>query len=647
MRRHAVLWEGRACLSILSVRYASTTSKTSRKLPGHKAQQSMLPFKPMLLTQFGTLADIVEGTQNNAKRRTIPNNASDSLVISGSPIGHMSQTPSSSSSSSLLSQYHPPYFLSPKLDGVRCISADVTALSAHKRSWDDGQEATAAPTIGAFAHHKAAPFSCYSRFGSPLPTFPHIEQELSVLRHLSGDSGLCLDGELYLHDDQAMLELEDTSSPASAKTSSSSSSSQGINGGEMSYVKLPQSVKALVSKRLNKKSSDSHINFTHGAGYRRTKELLGRLQFNPNLVHELSWEGKSPMAPQTTPTTHFKCPTHPRYCVFDVISYIPPSHPTCPLMAHVMVATGINSLATLQCDPYRTSFISRARTLVFLFTLLQAYTVLLAAKGGDGDASLRNIASSKALSNNRPSVMAYPAPVIKRLLSDYSFSGKDGSGLFPSPSRQAPSLPLAPLHFRGGSFVKLVPYTCITNLSDAPNKVLPRYLSHRFEGAVVRTALNVYLTAPDKTAGSKRVGRSKGDTHSESGKSALSVRSPTAVKLLPYFDKEYLVLRIAMERPMVNGRIKAMLTSVLCTTDCGKPFKVNVSHLPEAERAELCKALVGSQGHMVNTYRKAVNVDQSVIGSYVTLQFAATNKNQIPLNAVVKGVRGKDKATFI
>eukprot|EP00743_Colponemidia_sp_Colp-15_P020770 GILK01027143.1.p1 GENE.GILK01027143.1~~GILK01027143.1.p1 ORF type:complete len:102 (+),score=5.15 GILK01027143.1:47-307(+) len=78
------------------------------------------------------------------------------------------------------------------------------------------------------------------------------------------------------------------------------------------------------------------------------------------------------------------------------------------------------------------------------------------------------------------------------------------------------------------------------------------------------------------------------------------------------------------------------LCSILCATDSGVTFEVSVASLPREDSALLQRSLFDGHSSQI-----------AAVGSYVTLQFAALSPKKIPINPIVKGVRGKDKSSFV
>ncbi|RNE95373.1 DNA ligase, partial [Trypanosoma conorhini] len=107
-----------------------------------------LPFVPMALSNFDTM----ERTAAAAAAASMATDASSHAVASDGP----------------------PYFISPKHDGVRIISYVSERAESLKST-------------------------CFSRFGRPVHGMFWIEEELRLLRWLCGDPRLVLDGELYIH----------------------------------------------------------------------------------------------------------------------------------------------------------------------------------------------------------------------------------------------------------------------------------------------------------------------------------------------------------------------------------------------------------------------------------------------------------------
>eukprot|EP00796_Vickermania_ingenoplastis_P004861 gene4861-3482_t len=175
--------------------------------------------------------------------------------------------------------------------------------------------------------------------------------------------------------------------------------------------------------------------------------------------------------------------------------------------------------------------------------------------------------------------------------------------------------------YQGGRYVKIIPYSLCESLKDAQDHFLKKYIRRGFEGAVIRTPLNVYAMREkragtvakivksgivDRKKGSLRTGPTRrcpisiekfgrspraslnGTRRSKevSGDEQLIVsavtrakrlprRSPTAVKLLLYKDDEFPVLRPLFKEPSSNPRTRQL--AQIDVSDLGAGDKIKTS----------------------------------------------------------------------
>ncbi|KAH8609553.1 hypothetical protein ERJ75_001200100 [Trypanosoma vivax] len=274
----------------------------------------------------------------------------------------------------------PPYFISPKHDGVRVVTYVGTSN---------------APTDS----------TCFSRYGRPIHGMWWIEEELRLLRWLCGDPRLVLDGELYIH-----------------------------------------------------RGSNPHS----GSGYCGKTGFLAIA----SLVHRLR-SAKS--ACSTEEEVLRFVDTLPRMCVFDIVSYQPREvvrlrgdkgcrglsqveRERMSMLREVMAANCITDLEMLRVIPCRSVFSQRLKAMHFLASLLfraQSSTVLF---------------PGRSLSASREAGQL----------------GRDCGTTTPGTGKL------------GGKYVRLVDYSVVNSFEEAKNVYLNKYVSDGYEGAVIRSAANVY-----------------------------------------------------------------------------------------------------------------------------------------------------------
>ncbi|EPY18850.1 DNA ligase (ATP) [Strigomonas culicis] len=442
------------------------------------------------------------------------------------------------------------FFVSPKFDGIRLVSyvappppsAAGAGLVGRKRAAaKDGKGRGGASCE---AHHlfyvstAATPAtftSCFSRYGRPIYGAFWLEKELALLRFLSRDPYLALDGEFYIHKNAARAPRGGKGKGAAAKP------------------------------KVRQEAEEEKGSFN-----------TGFLAVNA-LVHRLRGS-KSACATRADILQYVDC--LPTYCVFDIPSYSPPppaaasppsrrhapyehgsveqhlmeTHPRGrQLLAErdrVWAAVGkaqhVRDAELLRCTPNVTPFTQRVRTLHFLMALLA-----------------HGVAS----------------PLLRG-----AFALEDDAVARPKRARRGGGRPL------GGTFVTPVPYALITTVEEAKTQLLPEFVRAGYEGAVVRTPMNVYEMREKRkgtvralcrglaaqSAASPRARGVPQEQHlrftdaslaealleaqeagavaalAERRVRALAPRAYTAVKILPFLDQEFAVLRALFKEPSVT-----------------------------------------------------------------------------------------------
>lgn len=446
------------------------------------------------------------------------------------------------------------FFISPKHDGVRVVSyVDVSRTSSSQSSvpMDLGM-----PKGSDLVAYNQRLKTCFSRHGRPIWGMQWIEQELNLLRALAGDPYLVLDGELYLHK----------------------------NGDELDGRKTEKKEKTAFK---NGKIDESIIPSTEA----ETPLLTGFLAV-ASLVHRLRGKLRNPTARDVLQYVT----ALPLYCLFDVASYSPmkifPEFPLgVPLSWHNKIVynelkaiqgrclreNAITDIRTLHVVPNVTPFSSRLRTLGFLASLL---------KYGK---------ASKILSSSYCPWYEQEAASHGSKRNPFLIDRKGATACSTS--------------YLGGRFVKIIPYSLCNSLQDAQAHFLQKFIEKGFEGAVIRTPLNVYamrekrkgIVAKIVGAGCYTLENSEGRTPrktivgSSSKKNSLAVctiakrrqaqedfklkstiireqllasaiqkgkklprRSSTAVKLLLYKDDEFPVLKPLFKEPSLNPRTRQL-----------------------------------------------------------------------------------------
>jgi hypothetical protein len=430
-----------------------------------------LPFVPMALSTLDTLQRRMEAANldtlpSTANRRTSKeSNEVVTFSVGGDKKADQLQWFSPHSPS--------PFFISPKHDGVRLISyvpPTTTDTSAKHVS-----QARSAATRMAGASHSSdvdgSVMTCYSRYGRPIYGLFWIEEELRLLRALCGDAALIVDGELYLH--QSLMNA--ASLPATQTKANHHTRKAPLSA-------LPATNHDGATAVADTNSSAE----TFKTGFLAVSALVHRLR-GPSLQSA------------TVKDILQYVPALPRLCVFDVPSYSPCSNPLADLAAstpaewpqrapatlnsgvsgktqrvvmaelqrvrrEVMEGLGIHDVEQLRVVPNTTPFSQRLRAMNFLFQLLET-----------------------AMAS--PVLCAHFCPS-RTQCGDLTEDPTAGQAT--KRTRRAKDATAPALTYHGGRFVSRIPYHLVTSLEETQQRVLPTYLRHHFEGAVIRSPVNTY-----------------------------------------------------------------------------------------------------------------------------------------------------------
>ena len=529
------------------------------------------------------------------------------------------------------SDFLPPYFISPKHDGIRVISfgpayktisscsgPEVEGTRRYEPRWSEmtfweRRRLRQQQELGAHASWiHASSFSCFTRFGRPIVGLHWIEHELLQLRKACGDSNLVLDGELYLHRTDIKNAQNNVSARLARRNVLAASTAANNMYSELSRKAgdeggLQTSDIASLSASIARRAP-SALSLAGQTGFQQVSNLVTSLraaglrlegEHSPANAKRKMAEEPS-MGRSVTHDVFDFVSALPRMCVFDIVSYMPPSVPSA-LMRQAMVLHGISHVSSLRVTPNRTPFIQRLRVLVFLFTMLKLQQNSSAKSSSAGSAQF---AGSNAQQQRR----------------DY-------------------------LVYRGGKYVQLVPYTVVNSLEQVEESNLKWYLRLGYEGAVVRTALNVYSAVWKKEKSGEALTVKKGKrTSSESDeneppkglrRSRVGCRSPTAAKLLPVRDSEFVITRVLFRREQHSAKSRKRVVRAVaanpcgleCMTDKGVSFRVTLDTMSAEQRGVFLAALKrrGPRG---------------IIGLYVTLHYPALTAHGVPRFPKIKGLRG-------
>lgn len=552
------------------------------------------------------------------------------------------------------------FFISPKHDGVRVVSYVDPSAYDHFSSAPHGLVAPfGLPPGGNLTEYNQQLKTCFSRHGRPIWGMQWLEQELHLLRALSGDPYLVVDGELYLH-----KETDDVNSSKKKKKNT-------IIHNKTDEDKNSKSV--LVSSKCS--TTTTSVDFMTGflAVASLVHRLRGKLQ-NPSVADVLK-----------------HVPSLPLYCLFDIASYSPSLIACTPnrkgkcakhnravekelhrIQQHCLAENAIADIRTLHIIPNVTPFSLRLRALGFLASLL------------------KHAKESKILVNAFCPWYITESESLKELQKVRRIVREDS------------------VTYLGGRYVKIIPYSLCQSLHDAQNYFLHTYVKEGFEGAVIRTPLNVYAMR-EKRAGTvakivslgceKKVSArastrhrknaynrpsknsSKREDHvdvlgmtirqnllSSAVKRAkrLPRRSPTAVKLLLYKDDEFPVLRPLFKEPSSNPRTRQLAEINTSSLDSsGKQSIKKSSSSSGAENPDKKKnnrvaffglQCLASNGRIFNVTLPKLSMDKqvellrhlqeapkgkrSLTGLYVTVKFSTLTEHGIPRFGTVKAIRG-------
>ncbi|ORC88568.1 putative DNA ligase [Trypanosoma theileri] len=546
-------------------------------------------------------------------------------------------------SSKASTSQNPLYFISPKHDGVRIVSYVSERAESQKST-------------------------CFSRFGRPVHGMFWIEEELQLLRWLCGDPRLVLDGELYIHRE-------------------SSDDSDNENGVKTGFL----AVSALVHRLRGPKSACS------------TEEEV--LSYVASL---------------------------PRFCIFDIVSFQPSDNINLNneksvrglsqiekerliIILEVMKANHISDMELLRVIPNYSVFSQRLKAMNFLMSLLQrAYSSPILFPG-------RN-------------------PTNNTNVTDSAFAA---SHLLKSNKRIKQKGITTNSKNIGGEYVQLIQYSILHSLEDAKRVYLNKYVSNGYEGAVIRSATNVYEvrekekgmllgllepilpgsenlvvntkgsrrrgqhihneestsllctytsdkpanTVNDDTSNLSEIEQSKAEdaNHEEIAKIVLkrakqnTRRSSTVVKLLPFCDKEYAILKPLLKLPSSNPRARRLVSIPLsslhegrsaittpktsigraaseknkdskvvvfyglqCLSDTGRVFNVPLPKMDVTKQRALLNHLLevtgGSKKRGKSDTRQVGR--RSLTGLYATVKFPTLTEHGIPRFGQVKAIRG-------
>lgn len=391
------------------------------------------------------------------------------------------------------------------------------------------------------------------------------------------------------------------------------------------------------------------------------------------LVHRLRGKLQNPSLDEVL--AHV--PSLPRYCIFDVASYCPRPTPRPKrngkglsmfqkeiqlIQQRCLSEHGISDIRTFHVVPNVSPFSLRLRVLAYFASLL------------------RYAMSSPAL------VSAY-CP-FQLSVEEAQRTPKKGE--------------LNVLDFVGGQYVKFIPYSLCSSLDEAQNLYLKFFVSMGFEGAVIRTPLNVYAMREKKSGtvakmvssgfcseshsdttntnqkqkhGSRRALSSKKRESvdqtvmrtNEIQRDLLSAavqrakhlprRSPTAVKLLLYKDDEFPVLRPLFKEPSANPRTRELVEvdgSTLSSserikkTSATKKKTKNVSFFGlqclasngRVFSVTLPKLSIEKQKELLRHLQQKAKGRKLLTGLYVTVKYSTLTEHGVPRFGTVKAIRG-------
>ncbi|KPI83605.1 putative DNA ligase [Leptomonas seymouri] len=424
-----------------------------------------LPFVPMALSSLDTLEQRLEAAHLSA----VPTAAKTMFSIGSTKKADQVQWFSP--------QCPSPFFISPKHDGVRLISyvppttssvqAVVKPRSTRQRTAKRPAEASKVKA----GEVREPLMTCYSRYGRPLYGLFWIEEELQLLRALCGDPSLIVDGELYLHQ-TSVGTASATPRRASAVGTQHPARLTGIT--KKSPLPAPSG-----------EDCTSPAAATFKTGFLAVSALVHRLR-GPSLQNATERD-----ILQYTPAL-------PSLCVFDIPSYSPCPNPLSAVSTSsasawsqrhsfqfkssvcvkeqravlaelqrvrkaVMERLSIRDVEQLRVVPNLTPFSQRLRTMNFLFELLNVAMASSVLRHHFCSSQAEHEGHSKAVS-------AAPTSRQARCKKDSADA----------------------LSYHGGRYVSRIPYQLVTSLEETTQRVLPMYLRHNYEGAVIRSPVNTY-----------------------------------------------------------------------------------------------------------------------------------------------------------
>ncbi|KPA76958.1 putative DNA ligase [Leptomonas pyrrhocoris] len=430
-----------------------------------------LPFVPMALSTLDTLQQRLEA----AHLGTAPATTKTSFSIGGTNKADQLQWFSPQSPS--------PFFVSPKHDGVRLISyvppRTTTASPSDTVVKSRSTKQKNARRLAAMSSSEAGkarepPMTCYSRYGRPIYGLFWIEEELQLLRALCGDPTLIVDGELYLH--QSLMDAASDTS-CSAHTVGTHDSARLSRAAETKPRTKKVPLSALSSE------GDPTINAARTTSSAEPFKT-GFLAVSA-LVHRL----RGPSLQSATEKDILQyVPALPHLCVFDIPSYSPSPNPLSELSMSsasawpsLLLSGSLNPRASLKERRAVTAELQRVR------------------RAAMEHLHIRDVEQLRVVPNATPFsqrlramnflfellTIATASPVLQRHFCP-SQTRREGN------TTAAPAAATDAVTYHGGHHVCRIPYQLVTSLAETTQRLLPAYVRHNYEGAVIRSPLNTY-----------------------------------------------------------------------------------------------------------------------------------------------------------
>ncbi|KAK7200677.1 DNA ligase [Novymonas esmeraldas] len=516
-----------------------------------------------------------------------------------------------------------PFFISPKHDGVRLISYAPPAPPAtplqHPRKAATKTPGQRASPATATSGHTPPTTTCYSRYGRPIFGLFWIEEELRLLRALCGDAALILDGELYLH--QTDMHAPTAVAPPAGVASVTP------HTGKKKTPKGPRTAA----------TAASYSPGTFQTGFLAVSALVNRLrgstsqhattedilQYVPTLPRLCVFD-----VPSYSPNPSAVSPTR------RVLSEL---H---RIRNETAAALQVADVEQLRIVPNVTPFSQRLRTMHFLFelltrgmqspALLSHFCPTVARVRGDAAAAAAaacapecktgidyhggyfvrripyQLVSSLADTTRRVApayvTAGYEGAVIRAAVNTYEFREKKRGTLS---ALVAPLLQLHPAEVAasapqrdgrrqrmevgagsGGSSVAGRSARCraalLLSLDHGAASKAPLIVRAYRGGA---PALEPMHTPASSVA---RLAEERNDTQDVGRRAvrrsaALSPRSSTAVKVLTYHDREYVILRPLLKEPSTNPKTRELASVPRSSvTALGYPIKPNTDTASDA-----------------------------------------------------------------